>query len=239
MGKMLDHKVAGTFWSAPEPRKPFLRIYCPCRGDRLKNLFVFTSLEEWWLQGYWEICMVPCMVVSKSSSWRMSLTASSLGHIKTACSVTIILYVIPCRGVLRLDRTAVCHAMLGGLKEHTGTVTGLKKLSCRAGSEVFCLWSSQAKLLCKCTISAGAVALQANSPQCFSSFPVSIFRSVFFFHANFHCFSPTFYWIFVVSLLFPSCTLQYLLPSWPSTVTFVLAFAIFSWLHPQSLGWGL
>ena len=68
MGKTLDRKIAGTFWSAPGPSKPLLRTYGPCGGERLKNLAFFTSLEEWWLQGYCEICTVQCMVVANPLS---------------------------------------------------------------------------------------------------------------------------------------------------------------------------
>jgi len=53
-------------------------------------------------------------------------------------------YITPYTGqwqicVLRLDRIAICGAVLGGFEQHTGAVTGPEKLSCLAGSEMFCL----------------------------------------------------------------------------------------------------
>lgn len=175
---MLDHKISGTFWSAPGPSKPFLRTYCPYGEGRLKSLAFFTSLEERWLQGRCEICTVQCMVVAnplpEGSLWRLLWGVQNLPAVSPWKG-----YIAPYTGrwqtcVLRLDRIAVCWTMLGGFEEHIGIVTGPEKLSCPVGSRVFCLWSSQAKLLCKCTISVGALTLQADSSFIlYSSMPIS------------------------------------------------------------------
>lgn len=176
MGKVLDHKIARTFWSA----NPFWELTVLVEEGDLK---IGLSLHLWRNSGFrlWNLYGAECGC-NKSPSWRPLW--QSLGSMKTGRGI---LYCVQGSGTSVLEAWQGCcllsHA--GSLEEHVGVVTDPKKLSCHAGSEIFCLWPLQVKLQCKCTLLLELLLFRWI-------LQVIFLLSSFFFCANFHCFSPVF-----------------------------------------------
>lgn len=144
MGKTLDHKIAGTFWSAPGHSKSFFRTYCPW-GERLKIWLSLRVLRNGGLRA----------IIVKSVWWSVWLYhILFLKNLSDSVFLRMYEYCLQChpgRGyitaytgqwqisVLRLDGIAVCCAMLSGLEE-LYRYCNWSQNSCPSSSWLFCLW---------------------------------------------------------------------------------------------------